>query len=115
MTVGKINALSVTEDSGDELVRRFAARVGAVNTERGFEGFELLRPTDGRNRWLVVTRWQDEESFGAWFTSPAFAHGRAGSDRPAAPGGPLASRPNCGRMRWRVVSRRKRTAEKAHP
>ncbi|MGA2804612.1 MAG: antibiotic biosynthesis monooxygenase [Acidimicrobiales bacterium] len=90
MTVVKINALTVPADSGDELAWRFAARVGAVDTERGFEGFELLRPTDGRNRWLVVTRWKDEASFEAWVTSPAFAHGHAGSDRPPAHGGPLA-------------------------
>ena len=28
--------------------RRFAARAGAVDNQDGFEGFELLKPTDGR-------------------------------------------------------------------
>jgi heme oxygenase (mycobilin-producing) len=65
----------VPPDSGDELARRFAARAGAVDNQDGFEGFELLQPTDGRTTWLVVTRWRDEESFEAWRTSPAFAHG----------------------------------------
>ena len=49
------------EDAGDELARRFAARAGAVDDQQGFEGFELLRPTDDRRQWLVVTRWRDEE------------------------------------------------------
>ncbi|HUZ54452.1 MAG TPA: antibiotic biosynthesis monooxygenase [Streptosporangiaceae bacterium] len=46
--------------SGDELARRFAARAGAVDSQDGFEGFELLKPVDGRTTWLVVTRWRDE-------------------------------------------------------
>ena len=87
-TVIKINAITVPEDSGDELARRFAARAGAVDNQEGFEGFELLRPTDERRQWLVVTRWRDEESFQSWVSSPAFAHGHAGADRPSPHGGP---------------------------
>ena len=75
MTVVKINAITVPPDGGDELARRFAARAGAVDNQDGFEGFELLRPTDERTTWLVVTRWRDEDSFEAWRTSPAFGHG----------------------------------------
>jgi len=84
MTVVRINAITVSPGSGDELGRRFAARAGAVDGAAGFEGFELLRPTDDRDTWLVITRWADEESFRAWTTSPAFAHGHRGADRPAA-------------------------------
>ena len=90
MTVIKINAITVPEDAGDELARRFAARAGAVDGQDGFEGFELLRPTDARNQWLVVTRWRDAEAFEAWVSSPAFAHGHAGADRPAPGGGPVS-------------------------
>jgi len=83
MTVVRINAITVPADSGDELARRFAARAGAVDAQDGFEGFELLKPTDGRTTWLVVTRWRDEESFRAWQNSPAFGQGHrsaAGGD-----------------------------------
>ncbi len=75
MTVIKINAITVPEDSGDELARRFAARAGAVDNQEGFEGFELLKPVDDRTTWLVITRWRDEAAFEAWVRSPAFAHG----------------------------------------
>lgn len=78
MTVIKINAITVPADSGDELARRFAARAGAVDDQEGFEGFELLKPTDDRTTWLVITRWRDEESFQAWVSSPSFAHGHRG-------------------------------------
>lgn len=80
MTVIKINAITVPADGGDELARRFAARAGAVDSQEGFEGFELLRPTDGRSTWLVVTRWRDDASFEAWRASAAFGagHGHGG-------------------------------------
>jgi heme-degrading monooxygenase HmoA len=90
MTVIKINAITVPEGSGDELARRFAARAGAVDGQDGFEGFELLQPTDGRNQWLVVTRWHDEAAFQGWVSSPAFAHGHAGAGRPTPDGAPVS-------------------------
>ena len=83
MTVIKINALTVPAEMGDEVARRFAARVGAVDGHEGFEGFELLKPTDERTTWLVITRWRDEASFDAWRSSASFAHGH----RPAGEAG----------------------------
>ena len=85
MTVIKINALTVPAEMGEEVARRFAARVGSVDGHDGFEGFELLQPTDDRTTWLVVTRWRDEESFDAWRASPSFAHGHRGDSGAGAP------------------------------
>jgi heme-degrading monooxygenase HmoA len=79
VTIIKINAIDVDPESGDELARRFAGRAGAVDQADGFEGFELLRPTDERAKWLVMTRWRDEDAFNAWVSSPAFAHGHRGA------------------------------------
>ena len=87
MTLIKINAITVPADSGDELAKRFAARAGAVDGQDGFEGFELLQPTDERTTWLVVTRWRDQESFDAWTSSQAFGQGHRGEGGPPA-GGP---------------------------
>lgn len=75
MSVVKINAITVPADRADELTARFAARAGAVGQAPGFEAFELLRPADDRDVFLVYTRWRSEEDFQAWATSPAFAHG----------------------------------------
>jgi heme-degrading monooxygenase HmoA len=86
MSVVKINAITVAADSGDELARRFAARAGAVDNQDGFEGFELLKPTDERTTWLVVTRWRDEAAFEAWLHSPSFGHGhRSAAERAGEP------------------------------
>ncbi len=75
VTIIKINAITVAPGSGDELAQRFAKRAGAVDGQDGFEGFELMQPTDDRTTWLVVTRWRDEDAFNAWVSSPAFGAG----------------------------------------
>ena len=79
MSIIKINAITVPESGGEELAKRFGARAGAVDDQDGFEGFELLRPTDDRRTWLVLTRWRDEDAFNAWVNSPAFGHGHRGA------------------------------------
>jgi len=66
MTVVKINQLAVPDSRREELEKRFAARKRSVDDAPGFEGFELLRPVAGEERYFVLTRWADEESFRAW-------------------------------------------------
>lgn len=75
MSVVKVNAITVPRERADELVARFAARAGEVAKAPGFEAFELLRPSDDREVFLVYTRWRSEGDFRAWTSSPAFEHG----------------------------------------
>ncbi|MBM3692221.1 MAG: antibiotic biosynthesis monooxygenase [Actinobacteria bacterium] len=75
MSVVRINAISVPAERAEELEQRFAARAGEVAKSPGFEAFELLRPADGRDVYLVYTRWATQADFDAWVQSPAFAHG----------------------------------------
>jgi heme-degrading monooxygenase HmoA len=35
----------------------------------------LLKPTDDRDTYLVVTHWASQEAFDAWVASAAFQHG----------------------------------------
>src|ERR1700748_1810411 len=117
MTVVKINAITVPADSGDELARRFAARAGAVDNQEGFEGFELLKPTDDRTTWLVVTRWRDDAAFQAWVNSPAFGHGHRSAG--ARGGGAVREQRRAvvlrERGRLRRLSRGPRGARRARP
>ena len=83
MSVVKINVLEVPEGKGEVLEERFAARAGEVDQVDGFESFELLRPTEGTDRYLVVTKWRDEQSFKAWMDSAAFQRGHARSSQDA--------------------------------
>src|SRR4051812_44335805 len=75
MSVVKINVLTVPEPMKEELERRFAGRAGLVEEADGFEGFELLRPVEGTDRYLVYTRWRSEEDFQRWTESQAFGQG----------------------------------------
>ncbi len=77
MSVVRINAITVSPERADELLKRFANRAGEVSKSPGFEAFELLRPTDDRDVFLVYTRWRSQEDFDAWVSSNAFQHGHA--------------------------------------
>ena len=77
MSIVKINAITVPRERFAEFERRFASRAGRVSSAPGFEGFELLRPNDDREVCLVVTRWQSEEDFQRWVSSPDFGAGHA--------------------------------------
>ncbi|MBI8999864.1 antibiotic biosynthesis monooxygenase [Corynebacterium sp. CCM 9185] len=66
MSIIKINAITVPEGQGAELEKRFEARRHTVDNSPGFEGFQMLRPVAGEDRYFVITRWTDEESFVAW-------------------------------------------------
>jgi heme oxygenase (mycobilin-producing) len=81
-----INVLTVPPDRRDTLEQRFAARAREVERMPGFESFELLRPTEGLDRYLVYTRWDSEASFRAWLESDAFSRGHAqhAAEGPAA-------------------------------
>ncbi|MGW0533042.1 antibiotic biosynthesis monooxygenase family protein [Streptomyces sp. NPDC003032] len=89
MSIVKINALTVPEEQREVLEKRFASRAGAVENSDGFEWFELLRPIEGTDQYLVYTRWRDEASFQAWMEGPmkaahqgGGAGGAGGGERP---------------------------------
>ncbi|CAM4069789.1 hypothetical protein GCM10009799_36700 [Nocardiopsis rhodophaea] len=76
-SVVKFNVLTVPEGSGATLEERFANRAGLVEGQPGFEEFQLLRPVEGTDRYIVYTRWKDEESYQNWLQSRSFQHGHA--------------------------------------
>jgi heme-degrading monooxygenase HmoA len=85
-----INALTVPDGNGEVLEQRFAGRAGLVDRAEGFEAFQLLRPADGADRYLVLTQWRSKADFEAWQNSRDFGKGHAqaaqdrNSDRPAS-------------------------------
>lgn len=86
MSVVKINAIEVPEGAGPELEKRFAARMGAVDGQPGFESFELLRPVAGETRYFVMTHWADDESFQAWMQGSGSAAHAGERARPVGTG-----------------------------
>ncbi|MEU6373627.1 antibiotic biosynthesis monooxygenase [Streptomyces sp. NPDC046909] len=98
MSIVKINVLTVPAEQREELEKRFAARAGAVEGSDGFEWFELLRPVEGTDTYLVYTRWRSEEDFEKWRSNMGATHGQGagggaggGAQRPAATGATLWS------------------------
>ncbi|WP_019147117.1 antibiotic biosynthesis monooxygenase family protein [Timonella senegalensis] len=90
MSVVVINAISVPEGAGPELEKRFAARKHSVDQEPGFEGFQLLRPTAGENRYFVMTQWASRADFEAWRDGKAAqAHARPEGTKPVGTGADL--------------------------
>ncbi|WP_267244311.1 antibiotic biosynthesis monooxygenase family protein [Streptomyces sp. PR69] len=70
MSIVKINVLTVPAEQREVLEKRFASRAGMVENSDGFEWFELLRPVEGTDQYLVYTRWRSEADFQAWMDGP---------------------------------------------
>lgn len=81
MSIVKFNVLTVPEGAGATLEERFAKRAGLVENAEGFEEFQLLRPVEGTDKYLVYTRWRDEESFQKWLTGAEFSASHSESAR----------------------------------
>ncbi len=75
-----VNSLPVKEGAADRIVERFAESRGHVQGFPGFVSMEVLK-SEAEDEVLVVTRWQDRDSFDAWVGSEEFsrAHGRGGA------------------------------------
>ncbi|WP_405861520.1 antibiotic biosynthesis monooxygenase [Streptomyces sp. NBC_01515] len=97
MSIVKINVLTVPEEQRETLEKRFANRAGTVDGSDGFEWFELLRPVEGTDTYLVYTRWRAEEDFQNWMSGMGQAAHRGGpgggSAQGSAPGAPQGERP----------------------
>jgi heme-degrading monooxygenase HmoA len=90
MSIVKINALEIPPQAGDEIVKRFTARMDSLADVAGFLGFELLRPTgDAETRWFVYTRWTDQAAYEAWRDGDGARASHAGP--PSGHGGPEGS------------------------
>jgi heme-degrading monooxygenase HmoA len=85
MSVVKINAITVPKDKQERFEERFRGRAGAVESTDGFEWFELLRPKEGTDQYLVYTRWTSEEAYEAWQTSQDFDRAHDGGGDTLAP------------------------------
>ena len=80
MSVVKINALEIPPQAGDEIVKRFTARMNGLADVAGFEGFELLRPTgETETRWFVYTRWTDQAAYEGWRDGDGARNAHAGT------------------------------------
>jgi heme oxygenase (mycobilin-producing) len=85
MSVVKINAITVPPAKQERFEERFRGRAGAVETTPGFEWFELLRPRESTDQYLVYTRWSSEADYEAWQSSQDFDRAHDGGGDTLAP------------------------------
>ena len=70
-----VNFISAIPEYIERFEYLFSTRAKAIDTLPGFFDMEVLRPTEEGGDYLVVSRWESEESFKAWVGSSEFIEG----------------------------------------
>lgn len=76
-----LNNIPVTDEGREIFEQRFSKRAGLIEAEPGFVAIRVLRPVDS-GTYVILTMWEDEESFKNWQTSQAYgkAHAKRGTE-----------------------------------
>lgn len=74
-----MNNIPVTDEGRPLFEDRFKNRAGTIENSPGFQALRILRPKHG-NTYVVMTQWQNEESFENWKNSQAFQKAHQHSD-----------------------------------
>jgi heme-degrading monooxygenase HmoA len=75
MTFVAINYITCSDEYRVRFEELFGSRARAVDTMPGFQDFQLLKPAEGDNTYLIMTHWERREDFEAWTGSPEFVEG----------------------------------------
>jgi hypothetical protein len=70
-----VNRIVVRADYRPRFEELFATRAHAIDRLSGFVSMQVLRPVKPEEPYLVVSQWQDEDSFKAWTASAEFIEG----------------------------------------
>lgn len=69
-----INYITCEDHYKERFEELFSTRKHAIDTMPGFIDMEVLRPLEG-NVYLIMSHWENEESFKSWTGSEAFLEG----------------------------------------
>lgn len=70
-----INYINCRDDYKERFEELFKSRKKAIDLMPGFVRMQVLKPNQDDNTYLVVSHWEDEDSFKAWTKSEAFLEG----------------------------------------
>jgi heme-degrading monooxygenase HmoA len=73
------NRIPVNPEHAAAFEERFANRAGAVDGMPGFVSYQLLRPQNPGDPYVVMTFWESEAHFKAWTPSFREGHARSGT------------------------------------
>ncbi|MCY4044373.1 MAG: antibiotic biosynthesis monooxygenase [Cellvibrionales bacterium] len=71
------NRLYLNEAYGDELSRRFQARVPKLKEQTGFVKMQVLKSQGKETPWIIQTTWATQQDFKNWVQSPDFKDAHA--------------------------------------
>ncbi|HEX2935849.1 MAG TPA: antibiotic biosynthesis monooxygenase [Bacteroidales bacterium] len=70
-----INYITCTDAYRERFETLFATRAKAIDRMPGFINMQVLRPTDEKGDYLIVSHWDSEEQFKTWTKSDEFVEG----------------------------------------
>ena len=70
-----VNYINCSTEYKERFEELFATRVRAIDTMPGFVDMQVLRPSKEADAYLIVSFWENENSFKAWTGSQAFLEG----------------------------------------
>lgn len=70
-----INYITCTEQYRERFEMLFGSRAKAIDRVPGFRHMEVLRPSDIRGEYLIISHWDSEEGFHQWAHSAEFLEG----------------------------------------
>ncbi|OGU10692.1 MAG: hypothetical protein A2X61_04970 [Ignavibacteria bacterium GWB2_35_12] len=70
-----INYIKCDEDYRNRFEELFGTRAHAIDRMPGFIRMEVLKPFTNNDNYLIVSHWENKESFKAWQGSPEFIEG----------------------------------------
>lgn len=73
------NRIPVNPEHGDAFEQTFKDRASLVDQMDGFISFQLLRPGNPEDPYVVMTFWESRAHYEAWINSDEFKQGHARS------------------------------------
>lgn len=70
-----VNYINCTPAYRERFEELFGSRAKAIDTMPGFIEMHVLRPAQEGDNYLIVSYWENEQSFKAWTRSEAFIEG----------------------------------------
>lgn len=70
-----INYIQCDQDYANRFEELFATRVHAIDKLPGFVDMQVLRPSNDKDEYLIVSHWNSEEDFKSWTKSSEFIEG----------------------------------------
>jgi heme-degrading monooxygenase HmoA len=70
-----INYITCTEQYRERFEILFGSRAKAIDRMPGFRHMEVLRSSDNKGEYLIISHWDSEKGFQRWTNSAEFLEG----------------------------------------